>query len=183
MSRLRSGWRFEAGLFQDAVQRAWRQVVVAATGNRDKSRFGWMLELVVAAARSGEQPTVVFEPAPRVANFHTGEFTSRTWNRAPCHCRSWRFSLRRASPSDPGRSGTALLPEPLPGRRESGPRCLPRTVGSIEMQKPPLGGFAPSSRRTWGGTKVQRYFTPPHDAIGRVDWPSTTSDSSPGQSP
>jgi hypothetical protein len=49
---------FQPGLFEDAVQGAWRQIVARFAGDRDAAWLGAMLELAVAALRRDEIPAI-----------------------------------------------------------------------------------------------------------------------------
>jgi hypothetical protein len=57
-------------LFEDAVQRAWSEIITWFPGDGDASRLGAVLELAVAALRRDETPTVVVKHPQYLADFH-----------------------------------------------------------------------------------------------------------------
>jgi hypothetical protein len=61
---------FQTGLFENTVQRAWRNVNVWLAGHRHGSAFRLMFELSVAAFRPSQIPTIVFQQPNEVSDFH-----------------------------------------------------------------------------------------------------------------
>lgn len=64
--------RFQAGLLQDAVQRAGRQVIARLAGNGDTARLVRMLKLPMAPPSCNQHPAIGLEHSEDFAHLHEG---------------------------------------------------------------------------------------------------------------
>ena len=66
---------FQAGLLENAVERADCQIIAALAGNGHAARPFAVLELMMAATRRDESPTILFEHPDHFADLHAARIS------------------------------------------------------------------------------------------------------------
>ena len=67
----------QSGLPQDAIERAWRNIVLRMPCNSHPSQFSRMLVLTMAALLSNQNPPIVLDNTQNLPNRHDSPFV---WN-------------------------------------------------------------------------------------------------------
>jgi hypothetical protein len=67
----------ELGLFQNAIQRSWGDVIVRMTCNGYSTPFGSMSILPVAAFGRNQKPAILFDQSDELTDFHRSSPTRR----------------------------------------------------------------------------------------------------------